>query len=328
MRKLLNKIRHEECGASTILVVITLTALLVFTAFAVDYGIAYFNTSKLQNAADSATLAATKLLPVDVTDESAIALVKETAVDYANKNGNYPISVDNIVLGDPLYGRYTSVRVSIPCQISTTFAKIIGVNTFSFERRAKAIIAPSLAANDCVPLGVDYLELKQAIDSGKTEHIYLKYGGGGGTIGSYGAIDLDGVKGGGAKDFESWLMYGYSGTIYAGETLLPVEKGNMAGPTEDAIALRYSQCTHFTGSGGCTAEHFDPDCPRVITVLVIQKVGTQYVRVMGFAEFVIEGITKDEVLGSYVKACESGNANENVNWATSEYGLYNISLTE
>ncbi len=326
MKKLLRSIKYEH-GASSILVAVSMSVLMTFTAFTFDFGIAYFETSEAQNAADAAALAAARMLPVNVNDLSAVNAVKDIAIEYVNKNGAYYISGEDIDLGDPVNGRYTSVRVNINCQVNLNFARVIGVNTATFNRHAKAAISPCTRASGAAPLGVEQCVLDEAIANENTQHIYLKYGGGDGDTGSYGAIDLDGVKGGGANDYRSWLLNGYEGVIEVGEGLLPVEKGDMTGPTEVSISARYYQCTHFQSLGGCTAEHFDPDCPRLLKILVIEKVGTQYIKVKGFAVFVIEGVNGDEILGSYVKMIEADHADENANWAA-DYGLYNISLVD
>lgn len=320
------KIRFsDERGAATIIVAIALSFLLVFCAFAVDFGVAYANTAKTQNAADAAALASGKALPVQVGDSSAISQAKNVAISYANKNGGFTITAENVELGNIINGRFTSVRVSIPTQSDMYFGKIIGAAPFQFTRSAKVQIAPASQAGNLNPLGVEKTQLENAIASGNTNHIYLKYGGGDGTTGSYGAIDLDGVMGGGANDFDSWLFFGYNGIIKVNDGLLPVEKGNMAGPTKDAIAQKYNACTHFQNDGGCTAEHYDADCPRVLRVLVIEKVNKSYIRVVGFAAFVIEGYYEDEVLGSYVPIVVSGS----VDYTNApDYGVYNISLTE
>ena len=325
MKNWLNRFIRNEWGASAIIAAITTSCLMTFTAFTFDYGYAYYRTSEAQNAADAAAIAAAELLPVGMNDSAGIAEVTNRAIAYANLNGEYSVSSENIELSDLVDGRYTSVKVNIPCSAKTTIAKVIGINSLDFVRSAKAVISPCTATDNVVPLGVDYLQLQALIASGDIEHIYLKYGGGDGDTGSYGAIDLDGVKGGGANDFEAWLMYGYEGIIEVGEGLLPVEKGNMSGPTETAITYKYSQCTHYVGLGGCTLEHFDPDCPRAIKVLVIEKVGTQYVKVHGFALFIIEEVSGDEVIGSYVKCIDPGQADANANW-DDDYGMYSISL--
>jgi len=234
-----------------------------------------------------------------------------------------------VTLEDLVNGKYTSVRVNIPCVVALSFAKVVGIDTITISRSAKTSITPTTQISGAAPLAVEMSQLSSAIANNNTEHIYLKYGAGDGTEGSYGAIDLDGVQGGGASDFSNWLQFGYNGIIKIGEDLLPVEKGNMSGPTASAVTQRYNACTHFQDEGGCTAEHYDPSCPRMLKILVVEKVGSTNVKVKGFAVFVLEGEadTNGEVLGSYIKSLEPGNITQDTNWGTTEFGVYNLGLS-
>ena len=327
MKKLFFYLSEAENGSITVIVALSMTILMTFAAFVTDLGLAYMKASGIQNAADAAVLAAGQTLPVDSENEAAIARVKSDAIAYAQKNGVLVLSEEDISLENLANGKYTAVKISIPCRVESFFAKAVGIDSFSFTRSAQVRIAPCTQTTGVAPLGVDYLQLATAIENHNTEHIYLKYGGGDGTEGSYGAIDLDGVKGGGASDFTSWLEFGYNGMIKIGEDLLPVEKGNMAGPTASAVSVRFGACTHFQDQGGCTAEHFDLNCPRILKVLVIEKVDKSYVKVKGFAAFVLEGVGENgEVLGSYIKYIDFGGASDENLWGTADFGVYQLSL--
>lgn len=322
------KIKADESGVITVIVALSMSVIMIFSAFVTDFGLAYLKASDIQNAADAASLAAGQMLPVDSDDDVAIAAVKSTAITYAQKNGVENLLEEDVTLADPVGDKYTSIRVNVPCTVESFFAKTVGINSFSFTKSATVRAAPCTQASGVAPLGVDYIQLTEAIANNNTQHIYLKYGGGDGTEGSYGAIDLDGVVGGGANDFTTWLEFGYAGTIEVGEDLFPVEKGNMADPTTSAVSARYYGCTHFQDQGGCTAEHYDLDCPRILKILVIEKIGSSYVKVKGFAAFVLEGVGENgEVLGSYIKYIENGNATNDDVWDTADFGMYSLSLS-
>jgi hypothetical protein len=179
MGKLYRFLKGEEDGAITIIVALSLSVIIVFAAFVTDFGLAYVKASETQNGADAAALAAARLLPVDPDDAAEILEVYDTAVEYAGKNGLPPITAQDVALGDVINGKYTSVKVNIPNQAELNFAKIIGISTFNVSRSATARIAPCMSAEGAAPLGVEYTQLMDAIASGDTEHIYLKYGGGG-----------------------------------------------------------------------------------------------------------------------------------------------------
>lgn len=328
MKRFKRYVGTNRDGAIAVIVVISMTVLMVFTAFVTDFGVAYIKASEIQNAADAACLSAGRLLPVGSGDDDGIAGIKSSAISYAEKNGVENLTDEDVILGDDVGGAYTSLEVKVPCTVESFFAKTFGIDSFSFSRSAKARISPCTETTGVAPLGVDYIQLNEAIASGNTQHIYLKYGGGDGEQGSYGAIDLDGVKGGGASDFTAWLEFGYNGLIEVGDDLLPVEKGNMEGPTTSAISERINACTHYQDQGGCTYEHFDPDCPRILKILVIEKIGSSYVKVKGFAAFILEGYSENgEVLGSYINYLDSEGLSGGGAWDSSNYGLYCLGLS-
>ena len=70
----------KEEGAGAVLFAVTLTVLLGFTALVVDYGRPALAVRRLQNAADSAALAASQELPVSAGDPAAISRVKSVAL--------------------------------------------------------------------------------------------------------------------------------------------------------------------------------------------------------------------------------------------------------
>ncbi len=116
-----------------------------------------------------------------------------------------------------------------------------------------------------------------ALDSGRlwnemiatdNQHAILKYGKQHDEVenGSFGAIDLDGVKGGGANDYTSWLAYGYQTKLtsarccpwslqYDRPHLFPVRK-------------TLQRCTHYPSNGG-SRRALPRRLPRVMKVPVI-----------------------------------------------------------
>ena len=189
----------------------------------------------------------------------------------------------------------------------------MGINEIDFTRSAEACTLPCSSTSDTVPLGVKKTVLENLIASGNTKHVILKYGSKTNDLGqgAFGAIDLDGVKGGGANEYSQWLENGYLGEINIGD-VLPIEPGNMAGPTYYAISKRYNSCTHFKSQGGCTAEHYISGCPRVMKVNVVEYLNNnKYVKITGFAAFVLEDYNTYQsngcVVGSYVDMVNVGS---------------------
>ncbi|NLI54201.1 MAG: hypothetical protein GX417_07715 [Clostridiales bacterium] len=327
------RLRLKERGESAIIVALAMTTLIGVTATVSDLGVAYVKTAQTQTAVDAAVLAAGMKLPIASTDATAIAQATAVARDYLTKNGVSDASVATVTFGELSGGEYHSIYVSQPAVSQTAFARIFGINEITFHRDAEAKIVPCTALSDLVPLSIEDSTLQAIIASGASQHAILKYGSNTDDVdnGAFGAIDLDGVKGGGANDYTSWLAYGYQAKLTVG-TVLPVESGNMTGPTYAGIVARYNACTHFVSSGGCTIAHYEDDCPRVMKVPVIEYTDSlhKYVRVVGFAAFVLEDYTTYEdqgcVIGSYVDMVNVGAADGDLTGTADSYGVYSLVL--
>ncbi len=334
MKRLFQWLKLRECGESLLIVVFSMTALVGAAATATDLGVAYVKTAQTQTAADAAVLAAGMKLPVGVSDTSAKADAIATAKDYLAKNGVANPDEATITFGDLSDGLYHSIAVSQPAVSETAFARIFGIDEITFQRGAEAKIVPCSALSDLVPLSIEESTLNYLIENGLTEHAILKYGTNTEDVdyGAFGAIDLDGVKGGGANDYNTWLANGYQDKLTVG-TILPIEPGNMTGPTYDGVVQRYNACTHYPSEGGCTYSKYFDDCPRVMKVPVIEYTTSQhkYVRVVGFAAFVLEDYATYEdigcVVGSYVDMVNIGAADGDLTGTADSFGVYSLILT-
>ncbi len=326
-RKLVSMIQREN-GSTIVIVTVAFTVLSIVAALVIDVGIAYYKTAQIENAADAAALAAGRQLPVDINDTEAILQIKNTAVIYAIKNGVENIATDQVTLSGIVNGYYTQINISITAHSETTFARVIGINSLDFSRNAKAKITPTMKVADAVPLSINKAKMDECLAAGQTTHLILKFGADGGTVGDFGAIDLDGVNGGGANDYEMWLAYGYTSALCVGEELYPVEPGNMDGPTNTALTIRYSGCAHFPDDGGCTISHYVLNCSRVVKVPVIEYDDSRHAKICGFAAFVLEPPSDSGyIYGSFVKMVVPGSPSETVSVGDAlDYGLYNVTL--
>ncbi|HWS41804.1 MAG TPA: pilus assembly protein TadG-related protein [Pseudoflavonifractor sp.] len=334
----LHRLGREEGGSVLVLVAGFMTAALLLGALAVDLGCLYVRGGQVQTAADAAVLAAGRLLPIASNDTAGKQKIAAIAAEYLQKNGSYPLEDYEFYFDGPKSrcggsSNLTTFGVKIKGTVLTSFAPVIGVYALSFTKTAEVQSMVCVRLSDVVPLGVERAKLSACLAAGIREHITLKYGAKGGNTlpsGSFGAIDLDGVKGGGANDFRTWLTYGYSGQLAVG-SVLPVESGNMAGPTSQAFTSRYSQCTHFPGQGGCTAQHYVSSCPRVIKVPVVEYEGKKNVRIVGFAAFVLEGQPpgmSDAITGSYVDMVTLGSAGGDATGKSENFGVYSLMLSK
>jgi Flp pilus assembly protein TadG len=130
---MLMKFLRDRCGNVLPTFAITLVPLIVTTGGVVDYSRAYDQKTAVQDAMDSAALAAGK----------KIGLVSETAVKAeANDffNSNITGKVDNLpVLTTDIAG--STVTITTNLVVPTYFLGIIGLNRFDFPLTAKATLA-------------------------------------------------------------------------------------------------------------------------------------------------------------------------------------------
>lgn len=329
-RDAIRRVYKAEDGATAVLTAVIFTALVMMTGIVIDLGRLHIETSRLQTAADAAAYAAAAVLPVAEDDSAKYLEAVNLAETYAAKNAA-GASIHNAIsvnLGESVAGTYTSVSVELSSEVDYLFGKILGLESKTVSKRATASLGVIDKASQMVPLGITSDNLINTIAYNGAQNVVIKYGAGDGDTGFYGALDLDGVKGGGANDYEQWLNYGYYGYIETGD-LLYTEPGNMDGPTQTAFTDRFNSCTHFSGQGGCTAEHFDPDCPRVIYIIVYDQLSKDTVEVRGFAPFILTGINDNsEIVASLVNVQMKSGEISTPDAETINYGMFAVMLTE
>ena len=322
------KIWKNEKGATAALAAVAFTAIAALSGLVVDLGIVYIEGSSMQNAADAAAYAAAPLLPIYTSDSNETQNAQSVATTYTTRNSIESETIEGIELSDVVNGRYTSLKVTLNDQVPYNFGPIVGLQGADVTKSAKVQLEAATSCSKMVPLGTTKTQFHLAMVANGAQNVIVKYGSGDGETGFFGALDLDGVKGGGAKDFATWLEFGYDGVLNIGD-ILPVETGNMTGPTTSAFTARYSQCTHFPSQGGCNADHYNPDCARVVYLLIYEMVDIHTVQIYGFVPFVLVGTDGNgEVIAShidvYVNQGESTELDENNIY----YGMYRVRLTE
>jgi len=325
----LSKIKNDERGSIVVIAAISFVMLLSVAALVIDIGLAYLEAGNLQKAADAAVYSAGKLLPVKVSDNDRINVIKDDAIHYAEVNGFNGLTRDNIILGNVIDGSYTYIKVEASEAVSTNFAKVMGINEINVTRTAAAKLSPTSKTTGASPLGILKSQLEEAIENNQVTSIVLKYGSADGVQGFFGALDLDGKQGGGAKDYKLWLSYGFPGEIAVGDILLE-EHGNMMGATYEGFLAAYGGCTHYGAPEGvgCTYEHYDSSCPRIAKVVVYTDHTKSTVKVAGFAAFILESQVNGYITGSFLNTLTSGQGSGGDAGSASDYGLYTLMLSE
>lgn len=131
LKKTSSRERRKEKGAALPLVAGILATLLGLSAFAVDLGWIYLNTSRLQRAADAAALAGVVHLP------AFPSRVTEDATAAATANGFPPDTGPN----GPLSWRALDdnrLEVTLTTAVEPFFLRALGFDQFTVSRRATA----------------------------------------------------------------------------------------------------------------------------------------------------------------------------------------------
>jgi Flp pilus assembly protein TadG len=330
---LVSQLRQREDGDVVILVAVSMVVIMIILALVIDMGLAYLSTNFQQKVADAAVYSAGRLLPVDTGNTTKVNEIKDAAIHYASLNGFDDLTRDDVVLGTAMSGQYTDIRVTVSKNVAMNFARTFGVDSLDISRSAVAKLSPVISTSGVAPIGLTKDEMEARIASNNLKHVTLKYGVNSGSVAFFGALDLDGTSGG-ASDYRIWIAHGYPGEISVGDILVE-EDGNMVGPTYQGFETRFSECTHFgalTGGPGCTADNFEPSCPRIVKVPIYSYgIDKKTIVVEGFAAFLLEYQTNDGyITGSFLNLVTDGSpSGANVSEGSeTDFGLYNLMLAE
>lgn len=304
----MKKLLSSRNGASFVIFALSLVVLLSSVSLVTDVGMMTFHRAKLSNAVDAAALAGAQEL-IYHTGNAA-----NTVNKYIQKNGYSTAQVDISFEDDN-----TSIRVNASYDVQFTFARLMGFDSGNVSVTAKGKVLPIVGLKGGVrPFAIEDQELHYG------DEYILKEGGGDGTTGNYDGISLGGS---GAKVYYNNIVEGYDGRLMIGD-YITTEPGNMSGSTESGIDELIDQCTHVPK---CTYDHFVPDCPRIIYIVVVDTLdvsGRSSVQINGFASFFLEGVagsgTESEVTGRFIKTVTAGEMAESQN----DYGLYGVKLTK
>lgn len=301
----LRKLIKREEGTVIVLVALGLTVFLGFTALVTDVGLLLVERGKLVQAVDAAALAGVQELP----DNPTAATTKAT--EYAQKNGvsspTVTISPDN-----------KEITVESTKQVNLAFAKIWGLDKSNVKAAAKAVIAPVKSVSGAVPMSV----LDQPLVAGQKYVIKSADGIGAHNNGWRGILDYTGA-GGGSAEYREMTKNGYPGLLVNG-TVIKKETGNKSGPVEDGVNDRIDACMRIPK---CTANDYEPDCPRLVWVPVVREIDNKTVKIVGFAAFFLERVdgsgSNNNVWATLVKQTMSAETDS----GGTDYGLYGVKLT-
>jgi len=328
---LFRKLRASQEGSVLIVVAVSLVALFGFTALVTDLGAAYNTSSRLQNALDSAVLAGVRELPAVNSSSPEWVAAENEAIFYAAANG-LTITADDITpiyKNDDSLDKITGLRINKSTKVDYYFIKAFGIDSGTVSRSAAAGIVPAGGISGAVPLSITASALRAAINAGAVDNLTIKASTNTGDIGIdctgesgwFGALRFDGS---GASVYEDLIAYGYDSELHLGQ-ILDMENGNMSGPTMSGFTARYDACTD-----GCTADSYEPDCPRLVYVPVVEVHGNKQVKIVSFAVFFLNECGGNGN-NSYIKATYVDDylvSNTGGGSGTEDFGVYTTRILD
>ena len=142
---------NRSAGMVMPLVAVAMTAIFAVVGLAIDFGWAYLNRDRLQNAVDAAALSAARTLvqPANNTTIEATQAANLAFAGFVNSEGNTTLTYQNILNTYPRYSSTLSpwvdgstpakfVKVKAQLPISWWLLQVIGVPGFSWEQTAVA----------------------------------------------------------------------------------------------------------------------------------------------------------------------------------------------
>lgn len=286
----------SENGAVVVIVALSLVALMMVTALAIDVGSLYEERRHLQTVADAAALAGAQQLPESQDD------AETKAYEYAEMHG---VTSDNIevdfdytkTLYDTLID--TIIVTAKNPESPLYFARVMGKNSSPVAAQATAMIAKPLeVCKKVVPWGIDE-DRFEGISFEDTKQFYFA------TIeeigpGNFGCLDLPRKEkgGGGANDYYDNILYSYNKDLAIGE-IIDTKPGKMPEKTDENVSDRINLPI---GDGKDGFSNIVDEYPSIkndtqvvyIPIISVEEIsGKTEVTIRGFAIFVITDWGKD-----------------------------------
>jgi Flp pilus assembly protein TadG len=220
-----------ERGQALVVMVFAVIALLVIAGLAIDGGMVFLDRRRMQNAADAAALAGTRLLAGAICGEgSDDAAIAAEVNHYAEKNGvpdndteaggsvTGNVVADYVDFDEAVLGRVgggaipngaTGVSVTVGIGRPTYFVSLVGIDTAGASAAALAMTGRPLMGGGMRPFGIPYPVVGDLSD-GDCFDI------------SFGNCDQDeaddfprAISSNPGGQLQDWMQNGWNGTLYA-----------------------------------------------------------------------------------------------------------------
>lgn len=297
---------RKSRGQAIPMLALAMGVLVGAASLATDVGSYYYAWYRIQQGADAAVLSGGSWLPAYPD------LALSTATTYANSNG---INNSEIV-STTVAANNQSLTMSVQRNVNFTFARVLGISSATVAASATAQVLGVGKADGAAPFGIDYNTPRV-----KGELVTLHEGF---APGDWDPLALAGT---GASTYLNNIENGCSGTVSIGD-LIPLEPGNMMGPTQTGINYRISQGESLYPSG-TFADHQLND-PRVILVPMVDFSGVSGrstdVPVKGFAQLWVSGVDASGDISTYF--IDQTAAGTQAQAGVDSYGTYKPVLTQ
>ena len=140
MKKVLNRLWQQQDGAIAIIFALSLIPVVLTVGLAIDGSRAYYTQQKISASLDAAALASARALQMeDLSDDQVDALAKTYLKVHMQPDVGNGIKLDTI---DVTVERdKKTVTIATTGSVVSYFGGIIGINTMSIEREARAVFS-------------------------------------------------------------------------------------------------------------------------------------------------------------------------------------------
>jgi len=177
---------RTERGQALVIIVFAILALLVVAGLAIDGGTVYLERRRMQNAADAAALAGTRLLAKATCGDAGTndAAIAAEVIHYAEANGvqytNSNVVADYVAFNESVLGRVGSgtiptgaAGISVTTQIGrkTYFMSLVGIDLAGASAGALAMTGPvAMLGGGVLPIAVP-LEVVETLEPYETFNV-------------------------------------------------------------------------------------------------------------------------------------------------------------
>jgi Flp pilus assembly protein TadG len=326
----------REAGQTVVMVVVFMMSLLGFAGLTIDVASWYLQKQQVQSAADAGALAGASQLPVGWSPYAQSAAQSEYTKNGKGGDTNTATNTTDLTAND-------SVTVSASRVAPGYFSRMFGYSGATVSASAQATIESVVgykSSGNVMPWGI----MRGSYTVGVSYSMKIANDG----SSQSGALDVpyeSGCSGASGSNDYRQLINGQTLAcpLSIGE-VLGLQSGSIPGPTQQGITDRIgvfkpADQIVTVGPNG-TATVIDSTSPQLVLIPIIENVdgstnwtgGSMNVRIVGFAWFVITGVTgngqKVTVTGEFV-GLETSDPNATLGgWNHLPGGATSVELTK